>query len=395
MKLFLILLFSTSIMIAQSITLKEILVQTKARHPLFQAKEQARLSLEAQSRATFASEPIGLSVNGAQATPDEGDDTFEYSLGLSKTFAFGDTKTLGLSAKRLENEATLLQKDKTLIALSNHIQNLYHQSCLNRENRLLIEASLQSYRALYEKKKKAYKYHEVSKKELLQLEMQMRNLKQKAQSSLSNERISQERLYDLSLTAKHLPISCQDMTPLVVQLPFDGVLFSLSQDAFSKELSALSKREKRYNKSIDSIDVGASYDDEIDTKRVGMGFAIPLSFSSEKNEQMHLSILHQKKLKKLEQINWILERVGMKKQLEGELKNSYDAIIMIEENLALYRDTLMPLIEKSFKYGESSSLEYIFGRQKLLELSQELIQTKKTYYNTLFKLYSLLETEKK
>ncbi len=395
MKLFLILLFSSTIMSAKSITLEQILTQTKSSHPLFQAKEQTRLSLEAQSRANFASEPLSFSANGAQATPDEGDDAFEYSMGLSKTFAFGDTKTLGLLAQRLENEAKLLQKEKALISLSNRIQNLYHRSCLDKENRVLIEASLQSYQTLYEKKKKAYKYHEVSKKELLQLEMQMRSLKQKAQSSLSREKISKESLYDLSLLAKHQPLSCQDMTPLVAQIPFDGVLFSLSQDAFNKELLALSKLEKRYNKSIDSIDIGASYDDEIDTQRVGVGFAMPLAFTSEKNEQMHLSIMHQKKLKKLEQINWILERVAAKKRIEGELKNNYDAIIMIEENLAIYQETLMPLIEKSFQYGESSSLEYIFGRQKLLELSQELIQTKKAYYNKLFKLYSLLETEKK
>ncbi len=394
MKLFLLFLFSTSIMIAQTITLKEVLRQTKSGHPLFKAKEQIRLSLEAQSRANFATEPFALSLHGAEATPDEGDDAFEYSVGLSKSFAFGDTKTLGLSAQRLENEATLLEKEKSLIRLSNRIQNLYHQSCLDKENRLLIEASLKSYQTLYEKKKKAYKYHEISKKELLQLEMQMRSLKQKAKSSLSREKISQESLYDLSLIGKHQPLSCQDMAPLVAQISFDGVLFSLSQDAFSKALLSLDKLEKRYNKSIDSIDIGASYDDEIDTKRVGVGFALPLSFTSEKNEQMHLSILHQKKLKKLQQISWIQEQVGNKKQLEGELKNNYNAIIMIKENLALYHDSLMPLIEKSFKYGESSSLEYIFGRQKLLELSQELIQTKKAYYNRLFALYSLLEMEK-
>ncbi len=389
-----ILLFSSTIMIAAPITLKEILAQTQEAHPLFKAKEQLRLSLEAQSRADFATAPLSLSLNGAQATPDEGDSAFEYSAGISKTLPFGDTKALGLSAQRLQNEAALLQKQKALIALNNRIKNLYHQSCLDKENRLLIEASLQSYQTLYEKKKKAYKYHEVSKKELLQLEMQMRTLKQKAQSSLSKEKISQERLYDLSLIGKHQPLSCKDLTPLIPEITFDGVVFALSQEAFNKNLAALDKLEKRYNKSFDSIDIGATYDDEIDTKRIGLGFALPLNFTSEKNAQMHIAIMHQKELKKLEQINWLQEQVGAKKELEGELKNNYNAILMMKDNLEMYQNTLMPLIEKSFKYGESSSLEYIFGRQKLLSLSQELIGTKKAYYNTLFTLYSLLETEK-
>ncbi len=394
MKLFLLFLFSTSIMIGAPITLKEILAQTKATHPLFKAKEQTRLSLEAQSRANFATEPFALSLSGAQATPDAGDDAFEYSIGASKTLPFGNTKSLGLSAQRLKNEATLLQKERALIALSNRIRNLYHQSCLDRENRRLIERSLESYQALYRKKQKAYKYQEISKKELLQLEMQMRSLKQKAQSSLSREKISQERLYDLSLIGKHQELSCDDLTTLTAEVSFDGLLFAYSQEAFHKELMALDTLEKRYNKSIDSIDIAASYDDEIDTKRVGVGFALPLNFTSQKNEQMHLATIHQKELKKLEQINWLQEQVGNKKALEGELKTNYNTIIMIEENLALYHDSLMPLIEKSFKYGESSSLEYIFGRQKLLELSQELIATKKAYYNSLFKLYTLLEMEK-
>ena len=393
MKLFLLLFFSITIMMAKTITLKEILSQTKSKHPLFQAKEQIRLSLEAQSKANFASNPVELSLNGAHAKPNNANDDFEYSVGLSKTLPFGNTKALGLSAQRLQNEVALLQKEKTLLRLSNRIQNFYHQSCLDKENRLIIEASLQSYQTLYEKKKKAYKFHEISKKELLQLEMQMRTLKQKAKSSLSQEKISKERLYDLSLITKHQPLSCQDISPLIVQVSFDGIFFSLSQNAYTKELNALDKLEKRYNKNIDSINISSSYDDELDTKRFGVGIAVPLSFSSEKNEQMHLSILHQKELKKLEHINWIQEQVASKKELEGKLKNAYDTIIMIEENLAIYRNTLMPLIEKSFRYGESSSLEYIFGRQKLLELSQELIQTKKTYYQTLFKLYSLLETE--
>lgn len=394
MKYISMLLVSTSIMIAQPIMIEKILEQTKTQHPLYQAKEQLRLSLEAQSRANYASEPIGVSFAGAQATPDGGDETFEYSVGVSKTFTFGDTRILGLSAERFANEAQLLQKEKALIALNNRIQNLYHQSCLDKKNRLVIEKSLQTYRTLYKKKEKAYKYHEISKKELLQLQMQMRTLQQKAQSSRANEKISQERLYDLTAINKHHPLSCQDIATLTPAISFDGAPFGYSQRAFQKELSALGQLEKRYNKSIDSIDIGASYDDEIDTKRVGVGFSIPLSFTSEKNEQNHLSIMHQKELKKQQQKNWMLEQVGTKKQLEGELENAYHTIIMIEENHTLYKDTLMPLIEKSFKYGESSSLEYILGRQKLLELSQELIGTKKTYYKTLFTLYTLIETEK-
>ncbi len=393
MKLFLLLLISATIVSAKPITLEEIVTHIKATHPQFQAKEQLQLSLEAQAQSNFASEPFALALSAANASPDAGEDAFEYSVGISKSFAFGDTKKLGLLAQQHNDEAAILEKERALIDLSNRIKDLYHQSCLDRENRRLIEASLESYRKLYTKKQKAYKFKEVSKKELLQLEMQMRTLQQEAKSSLSREKISQERLYDLSLIEKSTPLSCSDLQELTPEISYQKRAFSYSKSVFSKQMRALDFLEKRYAKSIDSIDIGASYDDEIDTKRVGVGIAVPLAFTSAKNEQNHLAIMHKKALKKLEYQNWMIEQQGRKKVLEGELKNSYNTLIMIEENLQLYHDSLMPLIEKSFKYGESSSLEYIFARAKLLELSQKRIRTKKDYYNRLFTLYSLLEME--
>ncbi len=380
-------------MIAKPITLNEILVHTKTQHPQFQAKEQLRLSLEAQAKANFAVAPFSLAIGGANASPDEGDDAFEYSVALSKSFALGDTRELGLIAKQLEDEAKLLEKERALIALSNRIKNLYHQSCLDKEKRRLIEASLESYRKLYHKKEKAYRFNEISKKELLLLQMQMRTLQQEARSALFSEKISQDRLYDLIRIDKSKPLSCHDMAPLKEDITFKQAPFMLTKISFKKEMKALDAKEKRYNKSIESIDIDASYDDEIDTKRVGVGFAIPLAFTSQKNEQNHLAIMHQKALNKLQYQNKMIEQQSQKKVLLGELQNSYNAIIMIEKNQKLYHDSLMPLVEKSFKYGESSSLEYIFARQKLLSLSQKLIASKKTYYNTLFTLYSLLEME--
>ncbi len=395
MKKTLLLLCSLSAIYADTVNLEHIIEQTKQKHPLFQALKHQQLALKAQREADFASEPFALSLSGANASPDEGDDAVEYSVGLSKNFAFGDTKSLAKEARHYTDSAIMISQEKALISISNRIQNLYHQSCLDRKNSTLLTNSLSAFEKLYAKKQKAYKYHEISKKELLQLQMQLREIRQKVQSSQAKERISKERLYDESELDETLTLSCQDLTPLSPTVKTDLAPFMLSADAFAKELQAMEKLQKRYNKSIDSIEIGTTYDDEIDTKRVGIGFAMPLSFTSQKNEKNRVALLHKEELKRFQFHNKMIQKMGEHKSLKAKLQTSYDAIIMIEDNLQSYQETLMPLIEKSFQLGESSVIEYIFGQQKLIALSQELIEKKKSYYNTLFNLYTTIELEKK
>lgn len=392
MKMHYFLLFLSSIVVADSIGLEKMLEETKKQHPLHLALQQEKLSLEAQSKAASANKPIELSASMAQASPDEGDKALEYSVGLSKSFSLGKNQERTLKAHRLRDKISIIEREKSLLALRNQLQNLYHQSCLSRENKKLFSSLLKSYEKLYDKKRKAFKYHDISKKELLQLQIELQTLKQEVQSNLSKEVRIKESLFKLSNVTPQT-LSCDDLSPLKADITLSDDAFSLSNGAFNHTLSRLEILKQNADTQVDNIDIGLTFDDEIDTKRVGVGFAMPLHFTSDKKEQTTIGIMHKMREKKLEYQHTLQEKKNRQKSLESTLNNLYKRFVMIEKNHTLYKNALMPLIEKSYQLGESSALEYILGRQKLLTLSQTLIETKKRYYETLFTLYTLTEME--
>ena len=63
----------------------------------------------------------------------------------------------------------------------------------------------------------------------------------------------------------------------------------------------------------------------------------------------------------------------------------------LKRNYKNYKNRLLPMIQTSYDLGETSVIEYLLNRQKSYQLRQEIYATKKAYYNTLFKLYTLSE----
>jgi len=59
--------------------------------------------------------------------------------------------------------------------------------------------------------------------------------------------------------------------------------------------------------------------------------------------------------------------------------------------LKQYEDELMPLIEKGYRLGEDSAIEYLLSKREMWRFKEDLIMHYKNYYETLFKLYSVLE----
>ncbi len=396
MKKLIPLIFCTTILSAQNIDLAKIISHVRLHHPNYKAMEAESLALNAKILADYARPASSISLDTTNADPDNGKSEMEYSLGASTIVDLANTRGLELESGDLQNEATLLYKQKELFKFSNEIRNLYHQGCLNKESVKILQTTLDAFNKLYRKKEKAYKFQEISKKELLQLQLEQKLLKQKVTSHRKEYEISKEALLNL-ISIPHKSdtgFECKDLSPIVNTISIDNSPFILSNLAFEKEMESLDKQNKRYSKALEPIELSLHYDDEIDTKKTGIGFSVPLSFTSAKNEQSRVFILHQKEMKKFRHNGWLLEQLAQKKRLEAELKGDFTKINALKENIKIYENTLMPLIEKSFQMGESSVIEYLMGRQKLLEISLELIETKKSYYNKLFNLYTLIETEK-
>ncbi len=389
-------LIAVTITEAQEISLNSIIQYIRVYHPHYKALEEESIALEAKVKAENAKEMSNLSISTTQANPDNSDSGTEYSGSLTLPWDIANTQNLSLQSADLQIEAELLKKQIALFSFGNRIRNLYHQSCLDKASVILHQKSLEAFNHLYKKKKIAYKYSEISKKELLQIELERSLLIQQLNALKERYQTSKSALLNLTNMPKRDEsiLECKDLFPVEATIEIENAPFLLSNLAYEKEQEALSKRYQRYDKFSDPVALSLNYDHELDTKRYGIGVEIPLGFTSQRNEQKKVYLLKAQEVLKHHHHAWILEANAKKDRLTAELKSSYHQIKALEGNIKKYQNQLMPLIEKSFQMGESSLIEYLLGRQKLLTISVDLIHSKQKYYQNLFTLYTLIETEK-
>ena len=395
-KIFFSLTLAAVLMQAQEISLHQIINYMRVHHPHYKALEEESIALEAKVNAEYARELSSFSVDAAQSDPDEGDSGMEYSGSLTIPLDLMGTRNLSLQSGMLQTEAELLKKQVALFAFGNRVRNLYHQSCLDKANVVLHEKSLASFEKLYRKKKIAYKYSEISKKELLQIEMERNLLVQQLNALKERYQTSKSALLNLTDMPDNTQqtLECKDLFPIKANIQIDNKPFLLSNLAYKKEQEALKKKYDRYTKFSDPMALSLNYDDELDTKRYGVGIEVPLGFTSQRNEQKRLYLSTQQGVLKYHHNAWLLEANAKRERTVADLKSNYHQIKALEENIQKYEKELMPLIEKSFQMGESSLIEYLLGHQKLLKMSVDLIHSKQNYYQNLFTLYTLIETEK-
>lgn len=382
--------------IASPLTLQQIEQKLEHSHPLYLSIESQKEANSAKIRAEHATEPFVLSAGGAQAKPDGAEDEFEYSAGVGKTFLLGNQRAQSLTIATLNLQADALELEKRLLEFSNAIKADYHQSCLMREQSVVFEQSYHEFEKLYAKKQKAYKYKEISKKELLQLKIEKADLKQKLQNFKAKESILKQTLFDaIGLTENKVELSCADLHPMIFNEDDSDKVFALSTEALDKQILGAKKSANLYSRSFESIDLSVGFDKEIDMKRYGVGVSLPLSFSSKANEYKKISALHQQKALKLQKQHMLIEKNRKFKQLKAKLENEKNLITMTAESITSFKMDLLPLIEKSYQFGESSVVEYLLSKQKLWQLQERLSEYKKTYYKTLFELYTVAEIKEK
>ncbi len=374
------------------LTLKQIDERLKNTHPLYLSIESQKEANSAKTQAQFATNPFVLSGSGAQANPAGANKEFEYSAGLEKTFLLGDQRSQNLQIASLQDEARSLELEKELLAFSNTIKSDYHQICLDKEQRSIFEQSYNNFEKLYAKKRKAYKYQEISKKELLQLKLEKTDLEQKLLSLKVEERIAIQTLFDaVNLTVEKAELSCEDLHPMAFNQDENSKLFSLSIKALDSQILSAKKSATLYDRNFESIDLSVGFDKEVDMKRYGAGVSLPLAFSSKSDEYKKISALHQQQALKHQKQNMFIDKKRKFKQLQAKLDNEKNLIIMTGKRISSFESELLPLIEKSYQLGESSVVEYLLSKQKLWQLQESLSQYRKIYYKTLFELYTVAE----
>ncbi len=385
-------LFSVADAETFTLSLKQIDEKLKNSHPLpLYIKEQKEAN-SAQIEGEFAPLAFVLSLNSAKAKPDNEDGKLEYGVELSKSFLLGDQRTEALEIAKLNNRAISFELDNKMLAFSNSLKSQYHQSCLITEQKIAFEEFFEEFQELYSKKLKAYKYQEISKKELLQLEIEKEDLKQKLENLKATESILKQTLLDaIGIKSENSTLLCQDLHPMEFNQNDSSLMFENSTNSLKSQIEATKKSAKFYDRNFESVELSVGYDDEIDTKRYGVGLSLPLSFSSKKDEYKKISAIYQQKALILQKKSLLIEKNRAFKELKANLENKKKLILSTKSRIDRFKNSLLPLIEQSYRLGESSVIEYLLSKQKLWQLQELLNEHKKAYYKSLFELYTVAE----
>jgi hypothetical protein len=316
---------------------------------------------------------------------------FEYEIAVSKEFKLGEIKELEREASRLNNQADSIEQEKFLVSFSNRLKNSYHHYCLNRNYVEEFQNRYERISLLYDKKQRAYEEGEIAKTELLQIELEKRTLKSKLNSFLQQVEDEKKALFDLTFFTKNKQLSCIDTYPLKPEFNEDTDIFELTQKAYEKRIDSTKASLQRHSKKIDTVEVSTGYIREVERDVYSVAISIPLNFSTRKSEYERASLMHHSSALTLQH-----EQIKLKKNheisiLKAKLRRVYHEILSQEGNIDSFKSRLLPLMKKSYTYGESTVVEYLLSQQQLSQKEAELLDKKQGYYKTLFTLYSIME----
>lgn len=386
-------IMSINILYGSTYSLSDISTKIEQSSYLGQSLSYKKASLESMTMSETASEPINLNLSTNRAKPNGENGGMEYQVGLSKNIKIGNTNRLDREIGRLANAATLIESSKQLISMSNGVKNLYHQSCLDTKSYGIFELEYADFTKIYNKKRKAYQHGEISKLELMQLDMEYAEMNRRLDEKRARKQTSKDLIISMASLEPKAQLQCSDVYPIKSKIDFGGEVFSLTRMANEKRIDSNLNTIERYSKSIDSVDISSFYISELTQEKYGLGVSIPLSFTSAKNEYKRAYAMYQNSELESAQKHMIKEKAREVETKLYDIKIDYQKVEKLNENIRYYRTKLLPLIKKSYDYGESSVVEYMNSKQKLYTLQDELYTTQKRYYESLFGLYDIVETK--
>ena len=378
---------------ATEVTLNEILKKIEDQHPMSKSIKAYKNSYSSQNRALASTDALLLSTEATYAKPDLDKSGYEYRVGVQQNIINPNVKSSMLKSASYISDAQILKLKQNFLLLKNDISFLYHVSCLDIKDEVQYRKSLSDFKELYEKKEKAYKYGEISKKELLQLQIELKRQKNEYKRYQNRVKISRQNLESKTLLPffNDKKLSCKDINPIVQELSFSTIEYSLYEQLLEKKIKSSESDFNRYNYLFDSLTLSASYQNEIDTDRFMLGLSIPLNFTTSFNEENRAAALYKKSALEYEKEEFSLKKASDIKLLQKKLSQAFDDISLSLSMLSQYEDELLPLVERGYRLGEDSAIEYLLTKREISDLKKELTNQHKDYYKTLFKLYSVIQ----
>jgi len=378
---------------ASTVNLNEILQKLKYEHPMAKSIQAYEYAYSAENKAKSSNKALELSTQAANAKPDLGGSKYEYSIKIQQEIINPSVKRSILKSTAYKNDAEILKLKHDFLILENDVRLLYHINCLDQRIIEQYKTSYLAFKNLYIKKEKAYKYGEISKKELIQLQIELDRLQSEYKHYESEEKTSRDNLQSKVLLPyfEEKTLSCTDTYAVTDELLLNNPKESLQEQSLNKKIQSVKNDFNRYNTLFDSFTLSASYDDEIGAKRYILGLSVPLNFTTSLSRENRAVALHKRTAFEYEKEALRLERASKIKLLKKQLLQNSQDIRLVTSMLKKYEDELMPLIEKGYHLGENSAIEYLLSQREMWKYKKDLIQHYKNYYKTLFELYSVLE----
>jgi len=397
MKLIFFFLAYTIALYSSEISLYEILEKIKYEHPMAKSIQAYKNSYSAQNRVKSSRKAMQILVEGANAKPNMNDYKYEYSVGFKQTFMNPIVKNSVLKSAIYQSDANILKLKYDFLLLENDVRLLYHLNCLDKKSIKQYKSSYISFKNLYNKKEKAYMYGEISKKDLLQLKIELDRLKNEFNHYKNEEKISRDNLQAKIL----LPIFegeelfCKDVYSVTDKVTLTNSDETLNEKIIDKKIKSVESDFNRYNILFDTFSASISYQNEIDTDRFIIGLSVPLNFTSSFNEEKRAESLHKRSAYLYEKEALKLKKASQIELLQKSLAQNFQDIELLTSMLNRYENELMPLIERGYRLGEDSSIEYLLSQRDVWMFKKDLIEHYKNYYKVLFKLYSILEIKER
>jgi len=387
--IFFLFLSSTNIF---ATSLSELTAHAKQPQLIQETIDAKELALASKNLAETETAPL---IYHQSLSHNRGRDTsgFEYEVSFSKVFKLGNVLALEKRENSLKNRAYLLEQQKEIFRYNAYLGQRYHNYCLDQSYLDGFRVRVDNFTKLYTKKKQAYHEDEISKTELLQLDLEKQQLESRLRSLLSKQHNAKAHIFDLTTLDSSETLLCSDIYPIVRMMILSDNSATLTQEAYDKRIESTQVGLKRYSQKIESLEVGMGYIKELGRDIYTIALSVPLDFSTRKSEYKRASLLHQSSVLTLQNEQKTQQRNREILRLQKRLKQSFLAIESQKTMIYNYTSSLLPLIKKSYEYGESSVIEYLLSEQKLYQLKEKLLEKKRGYFKTLFKLYSMIETK--
>ncbi|HHS91861.1 MAG TPA: hypothetical protein ENK82_00795, partial [Campylobacterales bacterium] len=221
--------------------------------------------------------------------------------------------------------------------------------------------------------------------------------KEKLEGQLNQLRqtLSHSKKYLLSLGdfSQNSTFSCDDLSLIEKPNVSDNDALALTAQAYDKRMASVQKGLQRYGKTFDTVELSAGYLKELNRDVYNIGISIPLNFSSKKYEYERAFLMQHASAIALEKEQLLGAKLREIDYLKAKLLQNYHAILLEQKLIDSHNNRLLPMINKSYRYGESTVVEYLLAQQSINHLEEKLLEEKKAYYRSFFNLLTLQEKQ--